>query len=119
MTYEPPMEIGMITRGFAVLALAVAFATAAAASNDDAEKQCYALAMNNFIAQKQPLLSVIPVSVESRIAIRRLEEQFCGQITQCATASMAKDAISLAASAIFDRCLQDKAKEVYDLVPRR
>ncbi|KAB1086276.1 hypothetical protein F4V91_07400 [Neorhizobium galegae] len=109
----------MITRGFAVLALVVAFATAAGASNDDAEKQCYASAINSFIAQKQRLLSVIPVPVGSRIAIRRLEEQFCSQTTQCATASMAKDAISLAASAIFDRCLQNEAKEVYDLVPRR
>ena len=57
------MEIGMITRGFAVLALVVAFATAAGASNDDDEKQCYASAINSFIAQKQRLLSVIPVPV--------------------------------------------------------
>jgi hypothetical protein len=53
-------------------------------------------------------------SVDSQIAIRRLEEEFCLRFIHC----ILDDQNTLNFTAAFNSCLEDEALEKYDAIPR-
>ena len=59
-----------------------------------------------------PLPSI--TSVETTLAIRRLEEDFCLRSTRCILDEKNKVDFAVA----FSRCLEDEALEKYDALPR-
>jgi hypothetical protein len=82
------------------------------------EGACAIAAFRDYTRQKIALSQrATPfLSVESLIAQRRLEEQFCQHLVQCDLGAVANDDVRFGAE--FSSCLQDEALEKYDAVPR-
>jgi hypothetical protein len=58
------------------------------------------------------------MSVETAIAQRRLQEQFCQQFSRCLYPDPNNQSLTLPYLAAFLSCLEDEALEKYDAVPR-
>lgn len=89
----------------------------------DAEPQkgneCALIPFKNYIAAKFSLSQErLYPPVESEIAERRLEEQYCLQFAQCQLPDKTSQTNTIAFSAVFSACLRNEALEKYDAVPR-
>jgi hypothetical protein len=91
-----------------------------ARAQQDLRKECSAAVFNNYLqtelalSQKQDVQSIM--SVESTIAHRRLQEQFCLQFVQCEFPT--ENPGSIIFGTAFGTCLDDEVREEYDL-PRK
>jgi len=86
-----------------------------AAENSDT---CVTAAFNDYNAANLALITKIPMPVETTIAQRRLQEQYCLRAAHCELPSMASQEGTVLLDVEFSKCLEEEAKEKYDLVPR-
>jgi hypothetical protein len=56
--------------------------------------------------------------MEMTIAQRRLQEQYCLRVAHCELATMTSQEGTVVLDVEFSKCLEEEAKEKYDLVPR-
>jgi hypothetical protein len=96
-----------------IVILGVVFLSGGVANADDAKIVCGTAALNDYIRAG---LSLNSLSVETLIAKRRLEEQFCLRFAQCALGGV-QGQMPLAAE--FSKCLEDEAMEKYHAVPSK
>jgi hypothetical protein len=95
-------------------------ATAAQAQSrgdqDEAQKACGVAAMTDFTKANLALMQTgTPLmSVQTMIAQRRLEEQYCLRLTRC----FISDETDIGFAAEFNSCLSDESLDKYDAVPR-
>ena len=78
----------------------------------DAARLDYNKRLVALLEREKPLPSI--TSVETILAIRRLEEDFCLRFTRC----VLDDQNTVDFSVAFHICLKDEALEKYDAVPR-
>jgi hypothetical protein len=86
-----------------------------AAENTDG---CTVAAFKDYNASNLALLATNPMPVETTIAQRRLQEQYCLRVAHCELASMPSQESTVVLDVEFSKCLEEEAKEKYDLVPR-
>jgi hypothetical protein len=112
----------LLTIGTTLFTVALALATAQAQNlPTDTQRACGVAAATDYnkanlammqegLQRGEPLMSV-----ETTIAQRRLQEQYCLRFVRCV---LGDDQTSLRFRAAFDRCLEDEALEKYEAVPR-
>ena len=106
------------TKAALVTALVVLAPSAWAAYQGDA---CLVAALNDYnqanlalLTKSEPLMTV-----ETTIAQRRLQEQYCLRVAQCRLASMPPQQTTWALDSAFSHCLCDEALEKYELAPAK
>jgi hypothetical protein len=94
--------------------------TAQQIAQNECTRQIYTKYIKDKLALSQSQGSPLHWTVESVIAQRRLEEQFCMQFVQCGkTTSTTAENVSNGIDAInFDNCLRDEAMQDYNAIPR-
>jgi hypothetical protein len=99
-----------------VIVLAALASSAWAADQGNA---CLVAALNDYNQANLALLtkSELLMTVETTIAQRRLQEQYCLRVAQCQLASMPPQQTTVALDAAFSDCLRDEAMEKYELAP--
>jgi len=87
-----------------------------------AQNACATAAFNEYNKSNLGLLlqqGTAPLmSVETIIAKRRLQEQFCSRFARCLVGDPNNLSLALPYSAAFSSCLRDEVLEQYDAVPR-
>jgi hypothetical protein len=92
-------------------AMAIVLASTVAATGGDAQSACGEAAINDFRARLAIMQQESPVlPVESTIAVRRLEEEFCLHFVRCTHS----DSNSFPFRASFESCLHDEAMEKFE-----
>lgn len=86
---------------------------------DDAKTECATAAFKDYNKSKLALLTQAPLmSVDTLLAQRRLEEQFCQRFAQCVFGQSPDQTHELPYRAAFASCLEDESLEKYDAVRR-
>ena len=100
----------------ALIIILIGLASSAWAANR--EEECMIATFTDYNRANVELLTKTdPVTVETIIAQRRLQEQYCLRIAQCHVAGPPPQRTSIALNATFSSCLRDEAMEKYELVP--
>jgi hypothetical protein len=99
-----------------IILLAALPSSASPATQDST---CMVAALNDYNKANLALLtkSELLMTVETTIAQRRLQEQYCLRVAQCQLASLPLQNTTMALDAAFSTCLRDEAMEKYELVP--
>jgi activator of 2-hydroxyglutaryl-CoA dehydratase len=113
----------VVTLKHACLVAALALSTEASFAQDQNEtvKACAANVMTAFIKQKVAKISQDPkqlLSAENTLAERRAKEQYCLRYAECMRPLLPKSddpLFAMAFGSMFSSCLEDEAKEKYDL----
>lgn len=84
---------------------------------EDGVKTCLTGAFEEYNRANLALLakSEMLMTVETVIAQRRLQEQYCLKAARCELANLPPQQTTIALDAIFSRCLRDEAIEKYEL----
>ncbi|MGD9540805.1 hypothetical protein [Methylocystis sp.] len=111
--------IGFFCGVFIAAVVIVFVALASSASATDQRNACRVAALTDYTQANQALLtkSDLPMTVETTIAQRRLQERYCLSAAQCQLASMPPQQTTVALDVAFSRCLRDEAMEKYELAP--
>lgn len=98
------------------IATTVLLLSTVAAYSSEAKDACIEAAITDFKARLTLMQQESPVlPVESTIAVRRLEEDFCLRFVRCTHA----DRNSVPFRASFESCLHDEAMEKYETEERK
>jgi hypothetical protein len=98
------------------VATALVLLSTVAARGEDAKNACSEAAIADFKARLALMQRESPVlPVESTIAVRRLEEEFCLRFVGCTHS----DRNSVQFRASFESCLHDEAMEKYETEERK
>jgi len=82
------------------------------ANADDAKTVCATAALNDYIKAS---LTFNSMTIESYVAKRRLEEQYCLRFAQCIIGSLPGQ---MPLVAMFSKCLKEEAMEKYNAVSK-
>ena len=105
-----------MTKQAGTIAAAVVLLSTVAARGDEAKNACGEAAIRDFKARLAVMQQESPVlPVESTIALRRLEEEFCLRFVHCAHS----DPNSFPFRASFESCLHDEAMEKFETEERK
>src|ERR1035441_5959084 len=101
----------------ALIVVLAALASSAWAADQD--NTCMVAALNDYNKANLALLtkSDLLMTVETTIAQRRLQEQYCLRVAQCQLASLPPQHTTMALDAAFSTGLRDEAMEKYELAP--
>jgi hypothetical protein len=99
----------------AYLPLLALLLTGPSVAQDKQKNSCAEAAFREFIAQKvaRSENAASPNSIESEIAERRLEEQFCLRFARCLVGEATSQLLNLQLATMFSACLRDEALEKY------
>jgi hypothetical protein len=118
-----PVSLFWCSSMVALTILVFLTSTGLAQDQKDAVRDCMKNVMLDFAKQKASKIQQDPkqlLSIESTLADRRAEEQYCLRAVECQRPLFPKnDLLPMALGAIFSRCLKDEAIETYDLEERK
>ena len=101
--------VRQIGKAVSALALFIAIASSTVDAQQGAN-DCQITVYSNYNKSKLALLQK-DLSVQTEIALRRLEEQFCLSFVQCQFSDVSRHIKAMAFAAMFSRCLEDEARQ--------
>ena len=89
-------------------------------SKEAALNECSVQAYNKYLQLQTALTNaegsdpLSSLSIQRVLATRRVQEQFCLELTHCNSENLENKSASLAEAAMFDSCLRNETLEQYD-----
>ena len=116
MTLRFDQAWNLVLMAIALLALATPARAESDSKKDRAEDACTAAAMSDYVKANNALVqqTATVMSVETTIAQRRLQEEYCLRFVRCSL----DDPHSATFRVQFDSCLKDEALDKYEAIPR-